>query len=129
MTLLRTAVAVLLLTSSAALAQSAAPAAAPTPAPSAPATAAPAATTQPAASDLTKDGKPRMKVVRAQCRDEVKGQSLKGDARKQAMADCIVKQRPDMEARVKCQMDPSLKGMEKSARHAAVQACLAKTKG
>ena len=126
MTLLRTAAAALLLTSSAAFAQTAAPAA---PVTAAPAAAAPAATAQPAASDLTKDGKPRMKVVRAQCRDEVKGQSLKGDARKQAMADCIVKQRPDMEARVKCQMDPSLKGMEKSARHAAVQACVAKTKG
>ena len=126
MTLLRTAAAALLLTSSAAFAQTAAPAA---PVTAAPAAAAPAGTTQPAASDLTKDGKPRMKIVRAQCRDEVKGQSLKGDARKQAMADCIVKQRPDMEARVKCQMDPSLKGMEKSARHAAVQACVAKTKG
>lgn len=126
MTLLRTAAAALLLTSSVAFAQTTPPAAPATPAPAA---AAPAATTQPAASDLTKDGKPRMKVVRAQCRDEVKGQNLKGDARKQAMADCIVKQYPDMEARVKCQMDPSLKGMDKTARHAAMQACVAKTKG
>jgi curli biogenesis system outer membrane secretion channel CsgG len=104
-----------------------------TPAPTAPAAApaatAPAAPAQPAASDMTKDGKPRMKVVRAQCRDEVGGQKLTGDARKQAMADCIVKQRPDMEARIKCQMDPSLKGMDKGARHAAVQACVVKAKG
>ncbi len=127
MILFRTAAVALILTSTAAFAQTAAPA---TPAaPSVPAATAPAGGTQPASSDLTKDGKPRMKVVRAQCRDQVKGENLKGDARKQAMADCIVKQRPDMEARMKCQMDPSLKGMEKSAKHAAIQACVAKTKG
>ena len=102
-------------------AQTAAPAA-----PAAPAvTPAPAA---PAASDMTKDGKPRMKIVREQCRDEVKAGGLKGDARKQAMGACIIKQRPDMEARVKCSMDPSLKGMPKDARREAVKACVAKTK-
>lgn len=98
----------------------AAPAASPTPM---------AAPETPAAPAMTKDGKPRMKEVRAQCRDETKAQNLKGDARKQAMADCIVKQRPDMEARVKCQMDPSLKGMDKGARKEAVKACVAKSKG
>ena len=122
MTSLHLTTAALLLSCTAAFAQTPAPA-------TAPAATAPAATTQPAASDLTKDGMPRMKVVRAQCRNEVKGQNLAGDARKQAMAACIVKQRPDMEARIKCQMDPSLKGMEKSARHTAVQACVAKAKG
>jgi hypothetical protein len=121
MTPFRMLTAALLLSSTAAFAQTAAP--------PAPAATAPASSAQPAASDLTKDGKPRMKVVRAQCRDEVKGENLKGDAKKQAMADCIVKQRPDMEARMKCQMDPSLKGMDKQARHAAIQACVAKTKG
>ena len=69
---------------------------------------------------------PSPSAVRARCRDEVKGENLKGDARKQAMADCIVKQRPDMAARVKCQMDPSLKGMDKAARRAAVKACVDK---
>ena len=126
MTLLRTFAAALLLSSTAAFAQTAAPAAAPAATPAAAATA-PAA---PASSaTLTKDGKPRMKVVRAACRDEVKGQNLKGDARKQAMGDCIVKQRPDMQAQVKCGLDPSLKGMDKAGRHAAIQACVAKTKG
>lgn len=128
MNILRTTAAVLLLSSTAAFAQTAAPATPPA-TPAAPAATAPADTAQPGGSDMTKDGKPRMKAVRAQCRDEVKGQNLTGDARKQAMADCIVKQRPDMEARVKCQMDPSLKGLDKTARHAAVQACVAKTKG
>lgn len=130
MTNLRLAAAVLLLSATGAVAQTAAPATTTTTTPAASsAAAAPASTAQPAASDMTKDGKPRMKFVRAQCRDEVKGQNLTGDARKQAMADCIVKQRPDMEARVRCQMDPGLKGMDKGARHAAVQACVAKAKG
>lgn len=105
----------------------AAPAFAQTPAPVAPAApmTAPATPTAPA---LTKDGKPRMKEVRAQCRDETKAANLKGDARKQAMGDCIVKQRPDMADRMKCQMDPSLKGMDKATRREAVKACVAKTK-
>lgn len=124
MTMLRYTAAAILLMSGSAFAQTAAPAA-PTPATQA----APATAPSPGSADLTKDGKPRMKVVRAQCKDEVKGQNLKGDARKQAMAACIIKQRPDMEARVKCQMDPSLKGMDKAARKDAVKACVAKAKG
>ena len=44
------------------------------------------------------------------------------------MADCIIKQRPDMESRIKCAMDPSLKGMDKDARRAAVKACVQKAK-
>ena len=104
--------------SSTAFAQTAAPA--PSPAPQ---------TTAAGASTLTKDGKPRMKIVRAQCRDTVKGENLKGDARKQAMADCIIKQRPDMEPRIKCAMDPSLKDMDKDARRAAVKVCVQKAKG
>ena len=106
----------------------AAPAFAQTPAPVAPAapTTAPETPTAPA---MTKDGKPRMKEVRARCRDETKAANLKGDARKQATADCIVKQRPDMADRMKCQMDPSLKGMDKASRREAVKACVAKTKG
>ena len=110
-----------------AFAQTTAPAAPATPAPAAAAPAAPAATPAPD-TGMTKDGKPRMKVVRAQCKDEIKGQSLKGDARKQAMAACIVKERPDMEAKIKCQMDPSLKGMAKDAKKDAVKACVAKAK-
>lgn len=106
-----------------ALAQTAPAAPAATPATAAPATAAPAA------SDLTKDGKPRMKVVRAQCKDEIKGQDLKGDARKQAMAACIVKARPDMAARVNCSMDPGAKGLKKAAKRDFIKACVAKTKG
>lgn len=99
-------------------------------------TPAPAAAPQPGmapapatpASDLTKDRKPRMKVVRAQCREEMKTGGLTGDAKRTAMADCIVKQRPDMEAKVKCQMDPAMKGMDKDAKRDAIKACVAKTK-
>ncbi|UDL94315.1 hypothetical protein LGH83_17635 [Lichenihabitans sp. PAMC28606] len=98
------------------------------PATTAPAAAAPATTAAPVASDLTKDGKPRMKVVRAQCKDEVQGQGLKGAARKDAMAACIVKQRPDKAAAMKCRMDPQTKGMDKTARKAFVKDCVAKTK-
>jgi psiF repeat len=107
-----------------AFAQTTAPAPGPAAAP--PAAVAPASPAPEPA--LTKDGKPRMKVVRAQCREEAKTGGLKGDARKQAMADCIVKQRPDMEARMKCQMDPSLKSMDKDARRVAIKACVEKSK-
>ena len=108
-----------------AFAQTAAPAAAPAPAAPAATTPAPAAS---ASSEMTKDGKPRMKVVREACKEETKTGGLKGDARRQAMADCIIKQRPDMEAKIKCSMDPSLKGMEKDARKVAVKACVDKSK-
>lgn len=119
---IRTAAFVLLFTSTAALAQTTAPV------PGTAASATPDGAAQPASSDLTRDGKPRMKMVRAHCREEVKGEKLKDDARREAIAACIVKQRPDMAARVRCQMDPGLKGMEKTARHAAVQACVVKAK-
>jgi hypothetical protein len=105
------------------------PAMAQTPAPAAPATPAPAAAPAPAASDLTKDGKPRMTAVRAQCQSEIQAQSLKGDARKQAMAACIVKARPDLAAAMKCRMDPQAKGLDKDARRAFVKDCVAKSKG
>lgn len=101
-------------------------------APAAPAVVAPAVvatptTPAPATPSLTKDGKPRMKDVRAQCKAEVG--TLKGEPRKQAMADCIIKQRPDKAAAVQCRMDPALKGMDKVARKTAVKACVDKTKG
>ena len=83
----------------------------------------------PAASDVTKAGLPKMKVVRDQCRVEVKAQRLKGDARRQAMSDCIVKERPDQSARLKCASDPQARAMAKDARRAFVKECVAKTKG
>ena len=125
MTMFRITAAALLLSTTAAFAQTTAPAtpAASPPAATAPATPAPAATV-----GLTKDGKPKMDDVRAQCRDEVRSGGAKGDARKQAMADCIIKKRPDMETRVKCQMDPAMKGLDKDARRAAMKACVTKAK-
>jgi hypothetical protein len=83
----------------------------------------------PAAPSLTKDGKPRMKDVRATCKSESEAAGLKGDARKSAMADCMIKQRPDKAAAIRCRMDPAMKGMDKDARKTAMQACVAKAKG
>ena len=93
----------------------------------APAPAAPAATS--ATPSLTKSGKPRAKEVRAQCRAESKAQGLKGAERKQATADCVIKQRPDLAAREKCKRDPQTKGMDKAARKAFIKDCVAKSKG
>ncbi len=119
------AIACLVLAATPVMAQATAPAAAPAPAPAASApTAAPAA----AAPTTTKDGKPTMKVVREQCRNEVIAGGTKGPARRQAMADCIIKQRPDMTTRINCAMDPSLKGMDKDAKRDAVKACVRKSR-
>lgn len=98
-------------------------------APAAPAVVAPPAVAAPAPATpgLTKDGKPRMKDVRAQCKAEVG--SLKGAPRRQAMADCMIKQRPDKAAAIQCRMDPALRGMDKVARKTAVKACVDKAKG
>jgi hypothetical protein len=70
-----------------------------------------------------------MKEVRAQCKAEADAGGLKGAPRKSAMADCMIKQRPDKAAAIQCRMDPQLKGMDKDARKTAVKACIAKTKG
>jgi hypothetical protein len=78
----------------------------------------------PSAIPLTKDGKPRAKEVRAACRAEAKGQGLKGDARKQAVADCVVKQRPDLAARMQCSMDPKAKGLDRDAKRAFIKDCI-----
>ncbi len=82
-------------------------------------------TTPVAPSDvpLTKNGKPRAKELRAACRDEAKGQGLKGDARKQAVVDCVSTQRPDLAARLKCGMDPQAKGLDKEAKRAFIKDC------
>jgi hypothetical protein len=122
MRLLATAAVMLALVAGPAFAQT------PTPAAAAPAASAPAAMATPAAG-LTKDGKPRMKDVRATCQSQAKGQGLKGDGRRQAVEDCIIKQRPDMAASVKCRMDPQTKGMDKDARRAFVKDCVGKSKG
>lgn len=106
-----------------AFAQQSAPPAATTP-PAAQQTPAAQETPADAAPHLTKSGKPRAKDVRAQCRDEVKTQGLKGDERKKAVADCVVKARPDLAAAEECRQDPGLKSMDKDARKAAIKACI-----
>lgn len=89
-------------------------------------TAAPAATL--AAPDMTKDGKPKAKTVRKECRAEAKAQGLKGEAREKAVTDCFVKQRPDLAgkeaARDQCRADAKAKGLAKGDdRKAFVKSC------
>jgi len=88
----------------------------------------PGASTPPAAEEsapaLTKSGKPRAKDVRAQCREEAKAQGLKGDDRKKAVSDCVIKARPDLAAAEECRQDPNLKGMDKEARKDAIKECI-----
>ena len=113
---------ILMLAAAFSLAASAASAQTTSPAPAVPAAApTPAA---PAAIPTTKNGKPRAKELRAACRDEAKGQGLKGDARKQAVADCVIKQRPDLAARMQCSMDPKAKGLDREAKRAFIKDCV-----
>jgi hypothetical protein len=108
---------------SAALAQTAAPAPVDTTAPA-------AATAAPAATPSTADGaKPKPKEVLAECRSEAKTQGLKGDARKAAVQDCFVKQRPDLAGWEKCRTDPQMKGKEKDERKALMKECMKNSKG
>ena len=95
-------------------------------------TATPAPTTAPAATstapEMTKDGKPKAKAVRKQCRAEAKSQGLKGDAREKAISECFIKQRPDLAAketaRDQCRADAKAKGIAKgSDRKAFVKTC------
>ncbi len=93
------------------------PALAQTPAPSAP----------PAAAAST--GSPTLKSVRQSCRAEIKGQSLKGDAHRQAMVGCMTKAMPDKSARIACMFDPKLQGEDHDARRVFVKSCAAKANG
>jgi hypothetical protein len=98
------------------------PAFAQAPAPAAPTTA------TPAAPEMTKDGKPKAKAVRKECRTEAKSQGLKGDAREKAITDCFIKQRPDLAAketaRGQCRADAKAKGIAKGDDHKAfVKSC------
>jgi len=103
----------------AALAQTASP----------PATSAPADTAAPATAAAAQSGKPKPKEVLATCRDEAKSQGLKGDARKTAVQECFVKQRPDLAAWEKCRTDPEMKGKAKDERKALMKECLKNNKG
>jgi hypothetical protein len=89
-----------------------------------------APTTQdaPQSSDLTKSGKVKAKVVRKQCKEEAKSQGLKGAEKKKAVADCVIKARPDLAASEECHQDPSLKGLDKDAKKAKIKECIASKK-
>ena len=109
-----------------AVALNAAPTYAQTPAaaPAASTTAAPATP----APELTKDGKPKAKMVRAQCRADAEAQGLKGMEKQKAVSACLVKQRPDLAAKEQCRMDGHEKGLKKDGLKDFVKDC-AKAKG
>jgi hypothetical protein len=68
--------------------------------------------------------KQKSKEVLATCREEAKSQGLKGDARKTAVQDCFVKQRPDLAGWEKCRTAPEMKGKDKDERKALLKECL-----
>ncbi len=88
------------------------------------ATPAPAANASTAAAPAADGAKQKPKEVLASCRDEAKSQGLKGEARKTAVQDCVVKQRPDLAAWEKCRTDPDMKGKDKEERKALMKECL-----
>jgi hypothetical protein len=95
-----------------------APAAAPATTPS-PATAAPMAVP----ISTTKDGKPKAKEVRKACAADAKAKGLKGDDKRKAEMDCVVKERPDLAAKEQCRMDGKAKGLKKDELKSFVKDC------
>jgi hypothetical protein len=103
---------------------------APVPAAPAPVIApAPVVTPAPAtpAANLTKDGKPKAKEVRATCKAEAATKSLtKGDAYRAFMKECIGKQRPDLVKSYECRQEARAKKLDKDARATFMKECRAK---
>jgi hypothetical protein len=84
-------------------------------------------TPAPPAANLTKDGKPKAKEVRATCKAEAATKSLtKGDAYRAFMKECIGKQRPDLVKTYECRQEMKSKNLEKDARKAFMKECRAK---
>ncbi len=92
---------------------------APAPAP-APSAVSPAS---PAAPELDKQGRPKGKEVRAECKADADSKGLKGDDKRKAMMECVVKQRPDLAAKEQCRMDGFAKGLRKEELKAFVKDC------
>jgi hypothetical protein len=88
----------------------------------------PATTPPPAAAPAADPMSMKPKEVRAQCRDQAIAQGLKGPARKAAIEDCFLKQRPDMADREKCRTDPAMKGKDKDERKALMKECMKASK-
>jgi hypothetical protein len=90
----------------------------------APAVSAPAT---PAAPELDKQGRPKAKEVRADCKADAEAKGLKGDDKREAVMACVVKQRPDlaakMAAREQCRTDGKAKGLQKDELKAFVKDC------
>ena len=96
---------------------------APAPAPSAVSPASPVSPTAPAAPELDKQGRPKGKEVRAECKADAELKGLKGDDKRKAMMECVVKQRPDLAAKEQCRMDGFAKGLRKEELKAFVKDC------
>jgi hypothetical protein len=95
--------------------------AAPAPTPATPPTAAPA----PAAEGAPRQaGMSGIREIRDSCRDELRGQGLKGDAMHKAVSDCVVKKRPDLAGEEQCRADGFSKGLRKSGLRTFVRDCI-----
>lgn len=101
---------------------------APAAAPDAPAASGPAPSSPAASGAEAEGGKEGVKALRASCRDEAKAKDLKGDAKREAISACVVRQRPDLAGREQCRTEGFGKGLRKKELHAFVKEC-AKTKG
>jgi len=79
------------------------------------------------APQLTKDGKPRGKDVRAACKTEANAKGLaKGDAYRAFMKECIGKQRPDLVKSYDCRQEAKAKKLEKDERKSFMKQCKAR---
>jgi psiF repeat len=79
------------------------------------------------ATNLTKDGKPKAKEVRATCKAEAATKNLtKGDAYRAFMKECIGKQRPDLVKSYECRQEARAKKLDKDARATFMKECKAK---
>ena len=80
-------------------------------------------TAAPAAPELDKQGRRKGKEVRAECKADAEAKGLKGDDKRKAMMECVVKQRPDLAAKEQCRMDGFAKGLRKDELKAFVKDC------
>ena len=106
------------------------------PAPAAPALSAapavPALSAAPAAPALDQQGRPNARQVRDDCKAGAEAQGLQGEGKRNAVMECVVKQRPDLAAKLaareQCRVDGKAKGLKKDDLKSFVKDC-AKGKG
>jgi hypothetical protein len=65
-----------------------------------------------------------IKTARQACQQDAKGQSLKGQARKDSVASCLQQKYPVLAKRKTCHDEGTAKGLEKKALHDFVKQCV-----